>query len=138
MKDILDGGVHCLGTWMTLPVELPKLSDFLANKLHTPPQEGGFVTLNRWMTLLGPKFGSFETCITKSPRSDQLDGVCDDLLGLWKKNKNPYDRRSRMGPPTSDRIRPILERIAGDDYSHYVPPAREEWHSRQCPSWKGE
>ncbi len=69
LGEIPDGGVHCVGTWSTLPSDLRQLaksSELLANRLHCEPKDGGFVKLNRWKALLGGKFGSFQDCIPKS------------------------------------------------------------------------
>jgi hypothetical protein len=124
LGEIPDGGVHCVGTWSTLPSDLHRLaesSELLANRLHCEPKEGGFVTLNRWKALLGSKFGSFEDCLPKSPRSKQLDTLSEKLHALF--NDDDDDDHAT---PSKENIIDLMKAIQGQNKSHYVHPEAGE------------
>lgn len=131
LKKVPKKGVHILGTWITLPLELRTLSEFLIQKLHDLPEDGGFVKLNRWRTLFGDLFCEFVDCITKSPRSDQLDVIVDKLRNLIK-DLPPGTLPSKesvlailkpiMKPPSDDVKEEDDDYDKTVGYSHFVHP----------------
>jgi len=93
--------------------------DFLSKKLHPEaPPAGGFVKLNRLMTLLGPKLGEeWENSVDFCPRAAQLDRVVNILRPLLQSDRDTLDHAA---------IQEALQAIQGDDYISFVWPTGSE------------
>lgn len=89
LKEFKYDGVHIVGTWITLPSQMRDTmeSDYLLNKLNPKPRDAaGFVKMNRWVNLFDLAYGTFEDCLTKSPRSDDLDKIVKKLTDTSQRN----------------------------------------------------
>ena len=122
-ENIDDQGVFGQLTWPTLPSRIREIAlmpqhSFLQQRLHPAPPAGGFVTANRLIELLGPKFGGFKDSLQRSPREAKLDEIIESLQPLLEGTVDAFN------PEECTIIRSTLEPIQGDNKSHYVRPSR--------------
>lgn len=122
LRGIPDRGINCILTWPTLPFLLQDKStdvncqeaDFLVHKLRRKPKEGGFVTLNCLIRLLGQKLGMHEN-VAECPRVAALDNVACRLLQILKSRSN-----------NKEELENSLSPLQGENKSHYVNATEEE------------